>query len=44
MTEANANFIAMFWRIVIAALAIVGRLALDRLAFRGTVRRQRRGR
>jgi hypothetical protein len=43
MTDASANLIAMVWRIVIAALVIAGRLALDRLAFRGTVHRQRRG-
>lgn len=43
MTEANAHVIAVLWRIMIAALVIAGRLALDRLAFRGTIRRHRRG-
>jgi hypothetical protein len=44
MTDASANLIALLWRIVIAGVVIAGRLALDRLAFRGTVHRQRRGR
>lgn len=44
MTDAGANLIAMLGRIVIAGVVIAGRLALDRLAFRGTVHRQRRGR
>ena len=44
MTDATATVIAMLWRIVVTGLVIAGRLALDRLAFRGTVHRQRRGR
>jgi hypothetical protein len=43
MIEANAHVIAVLWRVVVAALVIAARVALDRLAFHGTIRRRRRG-
>jgi len=42
MTEQSANIIAVAWRVVITALVVLGRLALDRLSVRGQTRRVRR--
>lgn len=42
MSEPNANFVAVAGKVIIAALAVYARLALDRLSFRGQSRRSRR--
>jgi hypothetical protein len=45
MIEPSANVVSVAWKVVVAALAIGARLALDRLSFRGYSRRTRpRGR
>lgn len=42
MTEPNPNVATVFWRIVIAALVVLTRLALDRFSVRGHTRQTRR--
>jgi hypothetical protein len=39
MMETNSNVIAVVWRVLIAACVVMGRLALDRFAVRGQLRR-----
>jgi hypothetical protein len=41
MIEPSANVVSVAWKVVIAALAIGARLALDQLSFRGHSRRRR---
>jgi hypothetical protein len=44
MTDSNPDVPTLVWRVVIACLVVLARLALDRLAIRGQPRRSRRAR
>lgn len=41
MIENTATIVAVVWRVAVAALAVVARVKLDRLSFRGHRRRAR---